>query len=44
MILLPLTFNLIYEPSKRIVTYYVGLSSHGLWGFHFFETYSFYLN
>ena len=28
----------------RIVTYYVGLSSLGLWGFNFFETLSFYLN
>ena len=28
----------------RIVTYYIGLSSLGLWGFNFFETLSFYLN
>ena len=27
--------------STRIVTYYVGLSSLGLWGFNFFETYHF---
>ena len=30
--------------NTRIVTYYVGLSSLGLWGFNFFETLSFYLN